>query len=147
MKTTVSMMDLLPIIEEKLGNNSDVTLLVKGSSMRPFFQSNQTSVTLRKVNTTLKKWDVVLYRMSNNLIGLHRIVDIKGDYYVLCGDALMIKETIHKDAIMAVVCSFSEKGQMTDVTDLRYIRKVRWWVRFMFLRSVLLTYQKLVKGR
>ena len=141
-KQTVSMAELAPMIREKIAAGGEVVLRVKGTSMRPFFVSDQTDVTLGAAKEPLSRFDVILYETANGTYALHRIVRIQEDYLTVCGDALMGNECVAKSRVIAKVLSFTTAGQTTLVSDSTYQRRVRRWHFWKPLRPVLLAIRR-----
>lgn len=137
-KSIVSITELLPVIQDKLNAGGIVSLTVKGTSMRPFLCSDETIVNLIKNNEVIRPYDIVLYINNDLTIILHRVVKIKADKLIICGDALKINETINMNQVIAVAKSFSLNGKTTDVIDKSYLRKVKLWVFLKPFRRILL---------
>lgn len=135
------------MIREKIEAGGEVVLRVKGTSMRPFFVSDQTDVLLGPVKKPLTRFDVILYETANGAYRLHRIVRVQNEYLTVCGDALLFNECVAKSRVIAKVLSFSTAGKTTLVSDPVYCRKVRRWHFFKPLRPVLLALgRRLKKG-
>lgn len=145
--TVISIVNLVPIIKEKLSSGGEVTIKVKGTSMRPFLLSDMTDVHLVRYAGILNRYDIVLYELPNQTFVLHRYIKSKDDEFVICGDALSKPEIIKKEQIVAIVTAFSEKGKKTSATDKNYLRKVRLWVFLKPLRPILLRISKLLWRR
>jgi hypothetical protein len=137
-KQTVSMAELAPMIREKIAAGGQVVLRVKGTSMRPFFVSDQTDVLLGPVNEPLSRFDVILYETANGAYALHRIIRIQDEFLTVCGDALMNNECDAKSRVIAKVFSISTNGKTTLVSVPLYRRRVRRWYFWKPLRPVLL---------
>jgi hypothetical protein len=146
-KQRVLISELMPMIAEKIALGGAVTIRVKGTSMRPFFESEKTDVTLTGIKQALHPLDVVLYEGNNHLFVLHRIVKINGDAIFVCGDALMKNERITASQVIAIVSSFEIDGKVTLSTDLCYQRKVRRWVASKPLRPFLFAFRHHILGR
>ncbi len=109
MNQTVTLKELTPYMIGLLEDGIDVKLTVTGSSMFPLFSHLKTKVTLTKVDDkNIKKGAIPLYMRKNGQYVLHRIVKIKGDSLIMCGDAQVeLEYGITKSDIIAVVKSFS----------------------------------------
>ena len=76
---------LLNSASELLAEGRDVEIMVKGYSMRPYLESEQDSVLLRK-RDTVEVGDVVLAEIAPGHYVLHRVWSIEGDKVTLMGD-------------------------------------------------------------
>ena len=137
-KSIVSMSELMPVIIDKLQSDGEVSIKIKGTSMRPFFQSDKTIVTLSKITNELKPFDIVLYQSKEGFYVIHRFIRLVDNDFVICGDALMKNEKVAKNQLLAVVSSFTEDDKTILVTDSKYLLKVRLWVFFKPIRRLLL---------
>lgn len=103
----VSVQELSGIIDELTSHGRSVRLTVSGNSMYPLFRHRRDSVVLSPVTAPLKKGDIPFYRRSDGRYVLHRIIGMRGDEFVMCGDNQLEKEFgIYKDNIKAVVTGF-----------------------------------------
>jgi len=78
--------ELVPIILEKIEKNEFAQLKVKGSSMEPFLHSDQTIVTLAKVDS-IRRFDIILFKSDIDNYILHRIIHITTKGILTMGDA------------------------------------------------------------
>ena len=63
-----------------------------GPSMQPLLRAHRDAAVLVALTRPLKKYDVILYRRHNGRYVLHRIIGVREDGFVLCGDAQWRKE-------------------------------------------------------
>ncbi|MEE1319487.1 MAG: S24/S26 family peptidase, partial [Ruminococcus sp.] len=105
MNKEVSMDDIIGILTEKLESGGTVTFTPRGKSMLPMLRDGEDVVVLSKPQGRLHLFDVPLYRRSNGLYVLHRIVDFDADgSYVMCGDnQFEIERGINKEQIIGYV--------------------------------------------
>lgn len=146
-RQTVSVGDLVPLLKEKIASGAKVTLRVKGTSMRPFYESGKTDVVLERLDGEPSRFDVILYESPSGGYVLHRILRGKDGFYTVCGDALTSKEIISRKQIIARVVSSSTEGIVTPANDPKYLRKVRAWAFFKPLRWFLLAFRHHILGR
>lgn len=119
MALPVTLSQLLPVMEEMLANDKEVTFVTNGDSMQPLLHSKD-SVTLKRAYTYKNK-DVVLFRRLDGSFVLHRIIKITGDTVYTEGDSLCGKdEPINKDQILGKVVAFIRGGEILKVSDLKY---------------------------
>lgn len=72
-------------IEEVIKNNGMYVSTVSGYSMSPFLKDRRDTVVILPPPEKIKKYDVVLYRYKERYV-LHRVVRVRGDELVMCGD-------------------------------------------------------------
>lgn len=72
----------------------------KGHSMLPFIQPGD-SVIIEIGKKDIKKYDVVLYKKGDRSI-LHRVLDKKGNEYIICGDNEDIYDKVSEEQIIGV---------------------------------------------
>ena len=99
--TKISVHDIFPIIKERLDEGGEVVFTVTGNSMIPFMRDGKTLVTLIKVNKKLKRGDIVFY-FDNNQFVLHRILRVKNNHIITCGDGLNRLEYINETNIYGI---------------------------------------------
>ena len=113
---------LEPIITEKINSGATVTIQPKGTSMLPLIRQGQDEVILKKPSGRLKKYDIPFYKRESGQFVLHRIVKVRKNDYVLCGDNQVDYEyNITDDMILAVVDSIIRDGKTIPVTDTKYL--------------------------
>lgn len=138
---SVAIEELMPVICEAIQNGSGVNMTPRGRSMLPFI-SEKDSVFLEKPPSRLKKYDIAFYLRrcpdSKDVYVMHRLIKIKDDGYVFCGDNQFREETgIEHSDIVALVTSVSlgDKNKMRGVSYAiycrtlflrRFIKKIRW---------------------
>ena len=113
---------LEPIITEKLNAGATVTIQPRGTSMLPLIRQGQDEVILKKPTGRLKKYDIPFYKRESGQFVLHRIVKVRKNDYVLCGDNQTEYEyNITDDMILAVVDAIIRDGKTIPVTDKEYL--------------------------
>ena len=103
---------------EKYGNAVTVT---EGESMRPFLKTKRDVVVLKRLDSPLKKYDVVLYKVDGKYI-MHRVIGVTdgGKVLVIRGDNTFVREYVPCERIMARLVSFTRAGKGGTVEDRRY---------------------------
>ena len=79
------MSEMVGLIEEVISGDGEFRLYPRGTSMLPLIRQGKDSVILVKPGL-LSIGDIILYRRKNGQFVLHRIVKMKGDNLVICGD-------------------------------------------------------------
>ena len=126
-------------IEEYLDEHGTLTYRNVGTSMLPLLKQGRDVFTLRKKSEErCKKNDVALYKRSDHLYVLHRIVEVRKDDYVFLGDNCIKREFgIKDDDIIGVMTAFTHKGKSFSVDDPRYRLYVWIWSHTTGLRIIL----------
>lgn len=115
--------ELEPVIRETLERGATVTLLPRGTSMLPLIRQGMDEVVLKSVDRPLKKYDIPFYKRKNGQFVLHRIIDVKKDGYVLCGDNQLDYEyNVTDDMIIGVVCAIKRDGVEFKMDNEEYIK-------------------------
>lgn len=137
--------ELEPIIREKLSQGAQVTILPKGTSMLPLIRQGQDEVILKAPKGRLKKYDIPFYKRQNSQFVLHRIVKVKKDSYVLCGDNQTDREYgITDDMIIAVVCGIKRDGKVILPDDKEYLKYCKKHVKKQYIRGRIKALRKIL---
>ena len=91
-------------VEDLLAEGKQVTILVRGNSMRPLLRDGRDKVVLRKANDEdIKKGAVMLFRYRGSHV-MHRVTKIEGDVVVFEGDGnYKLQEVATRKDIVAIV--------------------------------------------
>ena len=138
---------LEPIIREKLSMGGSVIIKPKGPSMMPLIRQGIDEVELSPLPSgRLKKYDIPFYKRKNGQFVLHRIVGVKKDGYVLCGDNQNELEFgITEDMILAVVTRINRDGEFFDVSDKQYLKYCKKLVGNKTKQRVILKIKRIIK--
>ena len=125
--------------EQELERRGKLVYPNVGTSMMPLLRQHRDLMILsRRPKGRLKKYDVVLYRRGDRYI-LHRILKVRKDDYVICGDHNWRREYgIRDEQIIGVLTAFVRDGVETSVTDRRYLCYVHLWCDFYPIRAGIL---------
>ncbi len=126
----------MPLIKELLEDNQSVKFKISGTSMLPFFKHKKTTVTLIKKDC-YKRYDAILYQVNDAFV-LHRIIKLKEDLYLTCGDALKTIEMVSKNNVLGYVSSFEYNEHITNSNSKAYMFKVKVWHFLKPFRRILL---------
>ena len=138
MKQLVSSTEILNFASELLDQGQETSFTVTGTSMRPFLKSKETLVTLASIKSiNPRKFDIVLYQVNACYI-LHRIVNQKGNDYIIMGDALKVKEVVSKDNLIGVVVKYEYKNKIILRDNRWMLFKVKFWYLLRGFRRILL---------
>lgn len=125
--------------EEEIRKHGKLVYTNVGFSMMPLLrQGRDLMIISGKPEGRLKKYDAVLYKCGGRYI-LHRILKVRKNDYVICGDHNWRREYgITDDQIIGVLTAFVRDGAEIPVTDRRYLMYVHLWCDFYHVRAVIL---------
>lgn len=110
-----------------------------GNSMFPLIRQDRDLLIIEKPRGRLKKYDVPLYRRDSGQYVLHRILKVRENDYVICGDNRVGKEYGITDRhIIGVLTAVVRDGREIPVTDWRYRAYVHLWCDFFPIRALIL---------
>jgi hypothetical protein len=110
-----------------------------GDSMRPLIRQDRDLLIIAKPQGRLKKYDVPLYKRDNGQYVLHRVLKVRPDDYVICGDNRYAKEYGISDRhIIGVLTAVVRDGKEMPITDWRYKAYVHLWCDFFPIRAVII---------
>ena len=133
---------------ESLNNTSDYkeaidkyglcVVTTVGTSMLPMLKSGIDSVVIKKLDRQLHKYDCILYkRPSSGTYVLHRIIKIKDDKLVLCGDNQWQKESgITPEDIIGVMDAYYKKDKYIPISKFSYKLYYHFRVAFRWTRFI-----------
>lgn len=123
-------------VEDMLAEERNVTIPTKGRSMFPFIVGERDIVEIEPVTErsgTIRKGDVVLARLADGMIVLHRVYEMSDSgKLTLMGDRNLYKvEECLLGNILGRVCRICRKGKWIDCGSRLEMMKGRLW---MFLK-------------
>lgn len=117
-----------------------------GDSMKPLIREGRDLLVIEPKRGGLRKYDVPLYRRDDGRYVLHRVLRVRADDYVLCGDNRRSKEHGVTDRhIIGVLTAVVRDGRTVSVTDRGYRLYVRVWCGLFPLRALMLYVWKRMK--
>ena len=131
-------------IEDELLEYGSCATKTLGISMKPLFKNNRDVVVLNSVDREIRKYDIVLYRISDSKCVLHRVIGVRNGIYIIRGDNTFVREYVPKDRVIAYVTSFNRKGKRRKITDCSYRIYSRLWHFIYPLRFVLFKTRRLL---
>lgn len=114
-------------IEEELERSGKILQTTIGDSMEPMLQNRQNIVVIEKADGLLKKYDLPLYRRPNGKYVLHRILKVRKNDYIICGDNRIRRETVPHEWIIGVVSGYYKGKKFISVKDRKYLLYVHIW--------------------
>lgn len=116
------------VIQEVLDSGGEFQLYPRGSSMLPLIQEGRDWVRLIQKGKTLHRNDIILYHRSDGSFVLHRIIKIRSDGYVLCGDnQVQLERGVQEDQVIALVKEIGRKGRPISNHSFRLRLYERIW--------------------
>lgn len=126
-------------LEQELRSGKTCVSTTVGDSMEPMLRNRQDTVIISPVRGDLKRYDLPLYRRPDGQYVLHRILHVKKEGYVICGDNRRWKEfPVPREWILGVVTEFYRGEKHYLVTDWRYRIYVHLWCDLYWIRSAVL---------
>ena len=126
--------------EEIIERDGRLIYTNKGDSMMPLIKEGRDLLVIEKTNARLKRFDVPLYKRDTGQYVLHRIIKVRQNDYVICGDNRVNKEYGITDRhIIGVLTAVIRNGKELSVNSTKYKAYVRLWyllfpVRFIFIK-------------
>lgn len=125
--------------EDEIQKNGKIIYTNVGDSMMPLIKQGRDVLIISKTDGRLKKYDVPLYKRDNGQYVLHRILKVRKNDYVICGDNRYVKEYgITDKHIVGVLSGMIRKGKEISTDDVRYRGYVHLWCDFFVVRAFLL---------
>ena len=141
---SLPMASLVPIIREVIESGGEFNLFTRGTSMRPTICEGVHSVMLG-APTKITAGDILLYERANGQYVLHRLVKMKGDKLVMCGDnQFTLERGIRKDDVIAKVTAIVKGEKSEDVRKDIFFRTRLSAIRT--LRRTKRIARKIIKG-
>ena len=133
--------------EEEIRRSGYLIYRNVGDSMLPLIRQGRDLLLIsRKPEGRLNQYDVPLYRRDSGQYVLHRILKVRKDDYVLCGDNRWQRETGISDRhIIGVLTAVIWDGKQLPVTDWRYRLYVHLWCGLFPVRALVLWCRDLPK--
>ncbi len=143
---SVELEELLPVMQEKLSLGGSFTFSPKGISMLPFIRPGLDSVTISGIKDKIRKYDILLYRRDNGQFVLHRVIDLKKNSYVMCGDNQLLPEhNVCDRHVIGIVSKINKPDCVVDVNDEKYIHCVEKHVNKQRKKGIYVRFKRTVK--
>lgn len=137
-------------IEDAIKEHGYFVSTTSGLSMWPMLRDRQDTIVIYPCEGRLRRYDVPLYRRGDNYV-LHRIIGVKEDEYIICGDNCIEKEHVKDEQIIGVLKEFYRKDRKIDMNGIGYRFYVKiWWMLYpvrrlyKYLRG---KFMRLMKGK
>ena len=134
--------------EEEIEKSGKIIYTNVGDSMMPFIKQGRDVLVISKAEGKLKRYDVPLYKRDSGQYVLHRILKVRENDYVICGDNRWSKEYGITDRhIIGVLTGVIRNGKEIPVTDLKYRIYVHLWCDFFPVRAFIIRIRQFLKRR
>ena len=117
---SLSIRELMPLVEEELAQGKEVLLPVKGSSMVPFLYNGRDSIYLcAPQQKRFRAGDLVMFRRKDGSYAMHRIYRVNGDgsYDIVGDNQIACDKAITHEMIKAYVPRVIRDGKEIDCTQ------------------------------
>ena len=114
---SLTMRELMPLVEAELNSGKDVQLPIKGTSMTPFLINDRDEIILTAMNSRrIKVGDLVMFRRDDGSYAMHRIYKVNGDgtFDILGDNHYAPDRNIRYDMLVAYVPKAIRKGREVD---------------------------------
>ncbi|MBQ7985865.1 MAG: S24/S26 family peptidase [Clostridia bacterium] len=133
--------------QEELNKYGEIVYTNVGDSMEPLIRQGKDLIIIKKADGRLKKYDVPLYRRDNGQYVLHRILKVRKDDYVLCGDNRCVKEYgITDKHIIGVLTAVIRNGKEISVESMPYRIYTYLWCGLFYVRAFVFRIGLILKG-
>ena len=88
-------------VEQVLREQGELLRPIEGNSMMPLLDEKTDIVRLVAAPSRLARYDLPLYRRPTGELVLHRIIKVRRNYYVICGDNRSRYERVPHEWVIA----------------------------------------------
>lgn len=134
--------------EQELAQKGFLLYTTVGRSMRPFLRSGEDMIRVEaRGEQRLKAGDVALYRRKSGKYVLHRVIRVRKDDYIFCGDNCWdLEPGIRDEQILGVLTAVIRNGKPHPVDSFGHRLLVNlWWVLYPLRAVILWSRYRLVK--
>ena len=134
-------------IREELEENGRIIYSNVGDSMEPLIRQGRDLLVIERPDGRLKRVDIPLYqREGSRRYVLHRILKVREQDYVICGDNRWNREYgITDRQIVGVLTSIIRNGRERPLSGFRYGLYLFFWCRLFPLRATILRGKAVIK--
>ena len=116
-----------------------------GDSMYPLIKKGDLLV-IRAVNAPLKKYDIPLYKRDSGQYVLHRIIKVRKNDYLICGDNRCLTESGITDRhVVGVLTAVIRDGREIPVTNWCCRLYAHLWCDLFPVRALILRIRHVLK--
>ena len=134
----IRLSDYDSLIREVLSSGGEFRLYPHGTSMLPLLRQGRDSVSLRQVDSPIRKNDILFYQRPDGAYVLHRVRTVTPKELTMWGDNQTAPERgVCPDWIIGRVTRIFRDGKEVSCDGSRYRRYLGLW-QFAFIRGLLL---------
>lgn len=134
--------------EEEITKKGKIIYTNVGDSMMPLIREKKDVLIIKSVNGRLKRLDIPLYKRDSGQYVLHRILKVRDNDYVICGDNRYCKETGITDRhIIGILTGVIRNGKEISTKSLRLRLYAHLWCDFFPLRVFILKGKNFLKRK
>lgn len=112
-------------IEKELDRTGILLQTTVGDSMEPMLKNRENIVVLKKTDGILRKHDLPLYKRPNGKYVLHRIIKVRKNDYIVCGDNRWKTEIVPHGWVIACATGYYKNGSFISVNDKGYCKYLK----------------------
>ena len=125
--------------EKALEKNGRIIWTSVGTSMLPLLREKRDVIIIERPSGRIRRYDVPLYKSSDGRYVLHRVLRVKKDGYIICGDNCTKKEYgITDEQIIGVLTGVIRDGKTVKTTDFSYRLYAHLWCDFFYVRVAII---------
>ncbi len=132
-------------IEELLEENGKHFQTTVGDSMEPMLRNRKNIVEIVRPTRPLKRYDLPLYRRPDGQYVLHRILKVKKDIVITCGDNRYSRERVPKEWIVGVMNGYYKNEKYISERSFKYRLYVHLICDFFYLRAGIIFIRSRIK--
>ncbi len=138
MREPIQLSDYEGLIREVLASGGEFRLYPHGTSMLPLLRQGRDSVSLRRVDSPIRKGDILFYQRPDGSFVLHRVRAVKPDGLTMMGDNQTLPERgVSPDWVIGRVTRIFRDDKEVICDGQRYRWYLRLW-QLTILRGLLL---------
>lgn len=134
--------------EDEIKRTGRIIYTNVGDSMMPLIKQGRDVLVISTVNGRLKRYDIPLYKRDSGQYVLHRILKVRKNDYVICGDNRCNKEYGITDRhIIGVLSGIIRDGREIPVTDIKCRIYAHLWCDLFPVRVLIIRIRQIFKRR
>lgn len=134
--------------EDEIKRTGRIIYTNVGDSMMPLIKQGRDVLVISAVNGRLKRYDIPLYKRESGQYVLHRILKVRKNDYVICGDNRCNKEYGITDRhIIGVLSGIIRDGREIPVTDIKCRIYAHLWCDLFPVRVLIIRIRQIFKRR
>lgn len=134
--------------EDEIKRTGRIIYTNVGDSMMPLIKQGRDVLVISVVNGRLKRYDIPLYKRDSGQYVLHRILKVRKNDYVICGDNRCNKEYGITDRhIIGVLSGIIRDGREIPVTNIKCRICAHLWCDLFPVRVLIIRIRQIFKRR